>query len=1083
MSSQKDFLFEGSLVELDPDVSQLTGYEETRQHDKLLMIASESICPKPVRDALASVFSNKYAEGYASVRMSRLERGRVEKEIDRYTAFHRRYGDRRFYKGGEYVNVIEVLAQRRAAELFANARVSADEIFVNVQPLSGAAANNAVYNAFVMPGDTVMGMALSYGGHLTHGSPFNRSGRFHKIIPYGVDMATGQLDYDEIKRLALEHKPKLIIAGASAYPWGIDWAKLRAIADAVPVSIPGRAQAGAILVADISHPSGLAVAGLFPNPVGYADVTTLTTHKTLCGPRGAIIITTDRAMAQRIDFGVFPGEQGGPHINNIAAKAVCFKIAQTPAFKELQHKIVENAGVLADTFKKLGLKLAYGGTNTHMVLVDLDAIKPASGVPLKGDIASNILDICGITCNKNALPGDETGTHPRGIRLGTSMLTQRGMGPAEMKQIAQLVHKVLINIKTFKVIGPLGELARGKISLEIIEEVKAEVAKLVKSFGKRAEPAQPINKNMEIIGERATTFLQQVTTLNIFALKAGDVIQTGLLNSKGQLISEVRLQRLNDTPRHDAHYLLQTPADKYNTILTWLTGLSDGYILFDEDDLFAKIDGPVVIRETDKKVEDRKQKAESKEIQYDSSKPYFIGQRHINGKAGKTKAEFKFTPPTDEPKHTLLYEEHLKYTKKQFMIPFAGWSMPVWYTRASEEHQVVREAAGLFDVSHMGRMEIKGEYSTRFLDLVTTNFVSKLNIGDAQYSYILDPDGRVMDDIFIYYLGINRYLMVVNAANAEKIKQWLEAVNEHRVIIDRAHPDREVEGSVTITDLRPAPDNPIPLDIGTVNVALQGPRSLETLLRLTKDSRTIQRLINLKRSQTAEVELGGIKALVARTGYTGEKLGFEITTAASAAVRFWNMILDKGRDLGVRPTGLAARDSTRTEAGLPLYGHELAGTHDIIPTECGYGSFVKRHKTFFIGREAYLKREARSTHGIVRFEITAEGARTIKPHDPVVDRKGEYIGSVTSCTLVGGKQTGLAYVDKTYTQTPTRIAIFPLPAKADKLLPEKSKKELQAGDKVLLAETAQIVERFPLRQTKWISTIRPTMAAKPTQVK
>ncbi|MCK4909746.1 MAG: hypothetical protein KAS70_07595, partial [Planctomycetes bacterium] len=298
MTKTNNFFFDEDLGKLDPELTNFISAEEARQTNKLLMIPSESLCPSPVRDALTTPFTNKYAEGYPSLRMTIHERKRIEKETDRYLAFHRRYGDRRFYKGAEFCNFIEVLAQRRAAEIFANPNAPAETIFVNVQSLSGAAANNAVYNAFLTPGDTIMGLSLSYGGHLTHGSPFNRSGRQYNVIPYPVDMKTGKLNYEEIKKLALEHKPKIIVAGASAYPWSIDWKKLREIADAVPVQIPASttggsdlSKPGAILLADISHPAGLAIAGLFPNPVGYADVTTLTTHKTLCGPRGAIIIS------------------------------------------------------------------------------------------------------------------------------------------------------------------------------------------------------------------------------------------------------------------------------------------------------------------------------------------------------------------------------------------------------------------------------------------------------------------------------------------------------------------------------------------------------------------------------------------------------------------------------------------------------------------------------------------------------------------------------------------------------------------------------------------------------------------------
>ncbi|OHB77331.1 MAG: hypothetical protein A2Z34_10945, partial [Planctomycetes bacterium RBG_16_59_8] len=376
-------MFAQSLAEVDPAVRDIIGFEDDRQRRKIIMIASESLCPKAVREALDSPFTNLYAEGYPSTRLSGSERKRVL-EYDRYLAFHRRYGDRRFYKGTEFVNFIEVLAQKLAAEIFATDSIPAEDIQVNVQALSGAAANNAVYEAFVSPGDTVMGMSLSYGGHLSHGSPFNRSGKYYKVVPYLVNRKTGRIDYDEIRDLMKASQPKMVIGGASAYPWEIDWKKFREIVDEVAP--------GAMLMADISHVAGLVVAGLFPNPIGYADAVTMTTHKTLLGPRSAIILTTDPEKARRINTAVFPGEQGGPHINTIGAMAVCFKLAATEDFRAIQQRIVENAKALAEALKQRGMKLVYGGTNTHLLLVDLTKVDTESGVSLRGDFVSNILD-------------------------------------------------------------------------------------------------------------------------------------------------------------------------------------------------------------------------------------------------------------------------------------------------------------------------------------------------------------------------------------------------------------------------------------------------------------------------------------------------------------------------------------------------------------------------------------------------------------------------------------------------------------------------------------------------------------------
>ena len=370
MTEGNPFLFDDPLSACDPEVSDLIETEGRRQAGKIVLIASESLCPPPVAEALASPFSAIYAEGYPSTRMATWERTEVSDRA-RHLAFNRRYADRRYYKGCEYVNFIEVLAQKRAAELFAANGLRPDDLHVNVQTLSGSAANNAIYTAFLSPGDLVMGMALPHGGHLTHGSELNRSGKYFKILPYTLDPKTARLDYDAIIDGAREHQPRMLIAGASAYPWELDWKALRRAADQV--------RSGCILLADISHPAGLVAAGVFPSPIGYADVVSTTTHKTLCGPRGAIVITTDRARAHAMDMGVFPGEQGGPHINQIAAKAVAFGLAKTETFRSLMRQVKANAAAFAAELMRLGVTVQGGGTESHLFLVDLKGSKKESG--------------------------------------------------------------------------------------------------------------------------------------------------------------------------------------------------------------------------------------------------------------------------------------------------------------------------------------------------------------------------------------------------------------------------------------------------------------------------------------------------------------------------------------------------------------------------------------------------------------------------------------------------------------------------------------------------------------------------------
>jgi glycine cleavage system T protein len=1255
-----DFLFTEDLSELDPDTDRIIAFEEERQANKIILIPSESLCPKAVRQALSCVFTNLYAEGYPSLRMTKYEREYLL-DFKHQFSYHWRYSDRRYYKGCEFVDFIEALAQQRAAELFATEQVPPEQIFVNVQPLSGAAANNAVYDAFLSPGDTVMGMSLIEGGHLTHGGEANRSGKYYRIVSYLTDR-TGKLNYDEIKKLAIEHQPKMIIAGYSAYPWSVDWHKFRDVADSV----------GAVLMADIAHPAGLVIAGKYPSPVGIADVTTLTTHKTLCGPRGAIIITTDEENAKKVDRAVFPGEQGGPHINNIAAKAVAFKIAQTEKFRRLQGKIAENAKLLAASLEKRGLKLAYGGTDSHLLLIDLKGIKSTTGQPLRGEIASRILDICGITCNKNAIAGDEDVLDPSGIRLGTPWITQRGFGEKEIDKLSELIHRVLTNTQPFSYMRMNGEVGRGKIDLKIMEEVKSEVAELAQSVsreihGRTSIPSpefgvpsrcfagsgqdnsefgiegilllsshRKLNANLkerygllmpayygssdeaantefqtaktsaalidlsdsgllEIIGERAQAFLQEVATNNVMNLKIGECQRSFLLDENGKLIDDVLVARLPMDERGREHYLMVTNPANTEKVRKWLCALSDGYVIFDKDDLFAKVDGPIVVDDLTGKffarialhgpkssevlkaigidpdalqthpfndahifrtgyppplsppcggdergdirfeiyisaqyaaeiwesllkmgakpagfLVEEKLRAEANlplyndeespidaaslynngfESLFDISKPYFIGQKFIKegqegkrarGQEGKEekfslspsilpfspKEKFHFSANEDALlKHSCLYDEHLKLTSKTNMVPFAGWSMPVSYGRISEEHTAVREAAGLFDVSHMGVLEISGEGATRFLDLVTTNYVSRLRIGQCHYSYILAPDGLPMDDVMVYRREPEYYMMVVNAVNTDKIKAWLNTVNSKQVIIDTEHPSREVDATPIIRDLK---DESVGID-QKVDVALQGPNSLAILQKLI-DSADREKLSKLKRFEFIETELRGIKLIISKTGYTGEDIGFELYLHPDEAPKLWNLLLEEGKECGIKPAGLGARDSTRTEAGLPLYGHELAGEHNITPIEAGYGAFVKLHKPFFIGRKACLEKEAKSplppfTKGgnrgicIVRFQMNSRGIRMVRPGSPVVNKRGEYIGAVTSCALESsGFQVGMAYVNSKYSEVGTQIGIFTLPR--GKVEIEKPKDQLEIGDKVLLHDEATILTRF-----------------------
>ncbi len=385
------------LQDIDPEVFEIIQKEEHRQHDKIELIASENIVSRAVLEAQGSVLTNKYAEGLPG---------------------------KRYYGGCEYVDMVETLAIERAKELFGTS-------WANVQPHSGASANIAVFTALLQPGDTILGMRLDQGGHLTHGSPVNFSGKFYNVQFYGVDKETGRIDYDELARLAREHKPKLITSGASAYPRIIDFARMRDIADEV----------GALLMADIAHIAGLVVASEHPTPVGYAHVVTTTTHKTLRGPRGGLILTNDEALAKLLDSAVFPGVQGGPLMHVIAAKAVAFKEALEPSFKIYQQQIRKNATAFASALMELGFTLFSGGTDNHLMLIDL---RPQQVTGRKAQIE---LDAVNLTTNKNAIPYDtEKPWITSGLRVGTPAGTTRGFGEAEFAQIAELIHRTLTHL-------------------------------------------------------------------------------------------------------------------------------------------------------------------------------------------------------------------------------------------------------------------------------------------------------------------------------------------------------------------------------------------------------------------------------------------------------------------------------------------------------------------------------------------------------------------------------------------------------------------------------------------------------------
>lgn len=404
------------LNRIDPEVANHLEMELNRQRGNIELIASENFVSKAVLEALGSIATNKYAEGYPG---------------------------KRYYGGCEVLDVVEQMAIDRAKELF-------QAEYANVQPHSGAQANLSAYFAVLDPGDTIMGMNLAHGGHLTHGHPLSISGRYFKVVPYGVSQETETIDYDEMEKIANESKPKLIVAGASAYPRIIDFERISKIAKSV----------GALFMVDMAHIAGLVATGLHPSPIPYADIITSTTHKTLRGPRGGLIVSK-KEMQKDLAKAVFPGIQGGPLMHVIASKAVCFKEALQPEFKAYQQQVLKNAQVLAKTLQATGLRIVSGGTDNHLMLVDLRS-KNVTGAEVE-----NLMESIGITINKNSIPFDPAPPlKPSGIRLGTPAMTSRGMKEAEMEQIGNIIGRVITH----------------KDDEKIVADAKIEVREITKRF-------------------------------------------------------------------------------------------------------------------------------------------------------------------------------------------------------------------------------------------------------------------------------------------------------------------------------------------------------------------------------------------------------------------------------------------------------------------------------------------------------------------------------------------------------------------------------------------------------------------------
>ena len=1022
------FPFGGKQAAPESETLHICETERMRQWRMLIMIPSESICCPAAAEVLALDMGNLYAEGQPPPILCHDPRESAA-DTARFGSWQTRLSDRRFYKGTVNANRIELAACRNIAEVFATLEGSPEssDIYVNVQALSGAAANIATLEALLEPGDPIMGLDLAHGGHLTHGSEFNISGKIYRAHSYGVDDTTRRLDYAQIREQARTVQPKLIIGGASSYPWDFDWAMLREIADEV----------GAYLLADVAHLAGMIAAGLLNNPVPHAHAVTFTTHKTLCGPRGAVILSADPELAAKIDAGVFPNLQGGPHMNSIAAISRLFELilADYNGFRALQQSVLNNSRYFAQALTGEGFTLEYGGTNTHMLLVDMKRFPVEGETFLDGEIASRLLEIAGIVCNKNVLPGDPDGAHASGLRFGLPWLTQRGVTCGQLGEIAKIIRSVLKQVRTITIWSPTGDKkCRGRLPSGVLEEAGRRTLSIAEALSyPEPPPAKETPPPQSKIGDR-TAFIMRGDKVRLALSQMltarlpvnGGPVRADMFASDGSKIDDVIVAELEPAGT-EQRWLVLPHHERAAEVRRWIENLSDGYILFDEADLQQKVDGPNVLEELDvalipdqlaKEIENF-----AEEPQADFSKPYFIGQRVLYPKnALPAKGRYEYTPP-DIPIATLrspyysakrLAAKHeLRSTSRRTVLNqvhhdlgakmalFAGWEMPIQYpTGILAEHHAVRTAAGLFDVSHMGALEVSGPHTPEFLEALLANCVSRMAPGQAEYSCILYPNGSAIDDLYVYRLEAERFMIIMNAANAERVRDWVEAVNARRVIIDEEMPGKEIDGPVKLRDLRNAgPDS-------RIGLALQGPVSRQVLQTLAENSADRARLQRLMQSHILDVRLAGLPVLVARTGYTGERIGFEIYVHPDQAGDLWNAILDAGGPLGILPAGLGVRDATRLEAGFPLFGHELEGKLGISPTEAGYGFLMRFHVPFFIGRKQYMRRAQGEQRHIIRLQ--GQGRKTVRPGHLILDDLGKPAGQVTSFAYVHEDMTYMA---------------------------------------------------------------------------
>jgi len=592
-------------------------------------------------------------------------------------------------------------------------------------------------------------------------------------------------------------------------------------------------------------------------------------------------------------------------------------------------------------------------------------------------------------------------------------LTQRGVTREHVAEIASVVRAVLEGVRTFEVWCPHPqgeEKCRGRVPFGLLREAAARTLAIAEALPYPEKPAEPIipavasklgeRTGLLIRGDKVRLALGQMLSAEL--PPGGSPVRARMLTNDGGgggggEIDDVIAAELDPEGREQRAVVLAHSA-KAAAVRQWIEELSDGYVVFDEDDLYKKIDGPSVVEELDVSALPEALRSEIAACEagppaVELTRPYFIGQPTLYAEAASgvaAKPAYEYDAAEPPLRKTVLNAIHHDLGAK--MAPFAGWEMPIQYAGIFEEHRAVRTGASLFDVSHMRGLEVRGRAALGFLDALLGNCVSRLDPGEAQYSCMLYPDGTAVDDLYVYRLARERFMLVVNAANAERVIDWVSAVNERRVMIDSAMPAKELPGPVEIIDLHDAGD------ASRAGLALQGPASRAVLSGLCASTADAARLGRLAPNAFGEFELAGLAATVARTGYTGEALGYEVYVHPDEAAKLWGAVLEDGAELGVRPAGLGARDSTRVEAGFPLFGHEVEGGLGLSMTEAGYGFAVRFHVPFFVGRESYIARARAGRRHLVR--LAGQGRKSLRAGHVILGGSGAVVGEVTSFAYV-----------------------------------------------------------------------------------